>query len=531
MRQNRFFALFGFCLALLLAVFGTVSVSAEPFVLEGGDEYPLTQGWFQGRSTYYYNFTNAIPTSDGGVTVDTAPIYVLFHENGSAVAGQYNIVDVVPGEAGYSDLWQVHMVTVPNDYVANTATSYADLVSASYPITPTSTYVNCPIVPDGSTLQYSEQGLVQGWHDGNPIYYFDFGLNPVETAPIYAFFYGDGTPVPDQRNVIDVIPGDAGYSAFWRVHMVTVPDDYVANSATSLGDIQTAGYTITPTSMLVNCPVVRTEAPAQVFEKTTGWYQDSSVSYYNFNNPVPSPDGGATVTPAPIYVLFYGDGSPVSGQRNIIDVLPEDAGYSDLWQVHVVTVPDDYVADTIRSYAQIAAGGYTVTPMDIFVNCPVVPEGSSLSDDEIDTTAGWYRGQEVFYFDFGMNPEETAPIYAFFYGDGSPVAGQGNIIDTIPGNADYSAFWQVHMVTVPDDYVPDSIRSEADLLTAGYPIQATDVIVNCPVLLPPTDVSLTGLSGESGRSAVPLTLMLFSGAMVAAVFFYKRRRVAEVEIG
>jgi hypothetical protein len=450
--------------------------------------------------------------------------------NGNPVAGQFNIVDVVPGDVGYSDLWQVHMVTVPNDYVANTAKSYQDLVDASYPISPTMIFVNCPIVPADSTLQYSEQGLTQGWDDGGAVYYFDFGLNPVETAPIYVFFYGDDTMVPGQRNVIDTIPGDADYSAFWRVHKVTVPDDYVANSAASLADIQTAGFTITPTSILVNCPVVRTEAPAQLFNKTDGWYQDSSISYYSFSNPVPSPDGGASVTPAPIYVLFFGDGTPVSGQRNIIDVVPDDSGYSDLWQVHMVTVPDDYVANTIRSYAQIADGGYAVTPLDVFVNCPVVPEGSSLAGGEIDPTAGWYQGQDVFYFDFGMNPEETAPIYVLFYGDGTPVAGQNNIIDTIPGNADYTAFWQVHMVTVPDDYVPNSVTSLAGLVSAAYPIQATDIVVNCPVLLEPTDVSLTGLGGESGGTPLMTLAVLLSGVALATVFMTIRRREVKVEI-
>ncbi|MFZ0546974.1 MAG: hypothetical protein WAM60_16115 [Candidatus Promineifilaceae bacterium] len=524
MRQNRFYALFGLFLAIVLAAFSVVSAFAQPGGLEGGTEYPLTAGWYQGQSTYYYSFDNAVPSSDGGATVDAAPIYVLFHENGNPVDGQFNIVDVVPGDTGYSDLWQVNKVTVPNDYMANTATSYQDLVDASYPITATSTFVNCPIVPDSSTLQYSQQGLTQGWHDGNAVYYFDFGLNPVDTAPIYVFFYGNDTPVPDQRNVIDTIPGESDYSAFWRVNKVTVPDDYVANSATSLSDIQTAGYTVTPTSILVNCPVVRTEEPAQVFNKTDGWYQDQSISYYSFSNPIPSSDGGASVTPAPIYVLFFGDGTPVPGQRNIVDDVPGDSDYSDLWQVNVVTVPDNYVANTIRSYAQIVDGSYTVTPMDIFVNCPVVPEDSTLSGGEMGLTAGWYRGQNVYYFDFGPNPVDTAPIYVLFYGDSTPVPGQDNIIDVMPGDPDYSAFWQVNAVTVPDDYVPNSVTSAAGLMTAGYPIQTTDILVNCPVVLPPTDVSLTGFSGES--SGVPMTagLILLSGMVFTAAFFTIRRR-------
>jgi hypothetical protein len=506
-------------LTLLAFVFSSMGVRAA-----GAEEFPLTYGWYEGRSTFYYNFSNPIPSADGGLTVTPAPIYVFFYADDTMVAGQHNIIDVVPGDAGYSDLWQVHKVTVPDDYVADTIRSYADIVSAGYPVTATDIYVNCPVVPAASTLQYSQQPLTQGWYQDAEVYYFDFGPNSLETAPIYVLFYGDNTPVAGQRNIIDTVPGEPDYSAFWRVHMVTVPDDYVVNSATSLADIQAAGYTITPTTMLVNCPVVRTEEPAQTFGLTDGWYDHRPVTYYNFNNPVPSPDGGATVIPAPIYVLFYDDGTPVPGQNNIIDVVPGDDGYSDLWQVHQVTVPDDYSANSVRSYAQIVAAGYSVTPLEMYVNCPVVPEGSSLSGGEPGLTAGWYRGQSVFYFDFGLNPTASAPIYVFFYDDGMPVAGQNNVIDTIPGLPNYSAFWQVHMVTVPDDYVANSATSLMDIMAAGYTITPTDILVNCPVeMLEPTDVALSSF-GQTNAPAPALLLVAVGGGIALLWLALNRKR-------
>jgi hypothetical protein len=504
-------------LALLAFGLSSVRVTAA-----GAEEFPLTYGWYEGRSTFYYNFTNPIPSSDGGATVTPAPIYAFFYADDTPVPGQHNVVDVVPGDAGYSDLWQVHKVTVPDDYVADTIRSYADIVSAGYPMTATSIYVNCPVVPAGSTLQYSQQPLTQGWYEDSELYYFDFGSNSQATAPIYVLFYDDSTPVPGQRNIIDTIPGEPDYSAFWRVHMVTVPDDYVANSARSLADIQAAGYTITPTAMLVNCPVVRTEEPAQSFDLTDGWYDHRPVTYYNFNNPIPSPDGGASVTPAPIYALFYDDGTPVPNQNNIIDILPGDAGYSDLWQIHQVTVPDSYVANSVHSYAQIEAVGYPVTPLDVYVNCPVVPEGSSLAGGEPSLTQGWYRGQTVFYFDFGLNPTDSAPIYVLFHGDGTPVAGQHNIVDTIPGLPDYSAFWQVHMVTVPDDYVVNSATSLMDIMAAGYPVTPTDILVNCPFnMLEPTDVTLSSFRNANAASTTPL---LLAAVGTIALFLLALRR-------
>ena len=50
------------------------------------------------------------------------------------------------------------------------------------------------------------------------------------------------------------------------------------------------------------------------------------VTYYNFDI--------RPTAPAPIYVLFRtGETAPVTGQLNIIDVLPGEPGYNDFWQV------------------------------------------------------------------------------------------------------------------------------------------------------------------------------------------------------
>ncbi|MCB0250597.1 MAG: hypothetical protein KDI07_18625, partial [Anaerolineae bacterium] len=64
------------------------------------------------------------------------------------------------------------------------------------------------------------------------------------------------------------VPGQMNYSAFWQVHKVTVPDDYVADSATSLSDLQAASYPITPTNILVNCPIVMQPTAVNVVQFT-----------------------------------------------------------------------------------------------------------------------------------------------------------------------------------------------------------------------------------------------------------------------
>jgi len=254
--------------AILVLATLVFAASALPAAAQG-QTYELTQGWYEGRQTFYYDFGANTQATEDGEQVITAPIYVPitgFDDEGNPqmVEGQYNIVGVVPGDPGYSDLWEVIFVTVPADYEANTFTSVEDILNSGYETTVPGVLVNCPIVPEGSTLAEGGAPLVQGWYEGEAIYYFDFGPHPRETAPIYAFITGfddEGNPqfVEGQANVIGVIPGDPGYSDFWYVNLVTVPADYEANSITSVEEVMASGYEITQPGLLVNCPVLRTE--------------------------------------------------------------------------------------------------------------------------------------------------------------------------------------------------------------------------------------------------------------------------------
>src|SRR3546814_6667762 len=89
------------------------------------------------------------------------------------------------------------------------------------------------------------------------------------------------------------------------------------------------------------------------------------------------------------------DGSPrfVEGQHNIVDVVPGDEGYSDLWQVNLVVVPEEYKADSVTSRADLNAMSYEVMTTDLLVNCPIVPAGSALEGAE-ELVQGWYRSEE-----------------------------------------------------------------------------------------------------------------------------------------
>ncbi|HLI51932.1 MAG TPA: hypothetical protein VKU87_09050, partial [Thermomicrobiaceae bacterium] len=58
------------------------------------------------------------------------------------------------------------------------------------------------------------------------------------------------------------------------------------------------------------------------------------------------------------------------------------------------------------------------------------------------------------------------------------VPGQLNIYDSVPGMERYSPIWQFNYVVVPPGYQPNTLRSEGDCLTSGYPIYRSQVFEN-----------------------------------------------------
>jgi hypothetical protein len=58
------------------------------------------------------------------------------------------------------------------------------------------------------------------------------------------------------------------------------------------------------------------------------------------------------------------------------------------------------------------------------------------------------------------------------------VPGQYNIYDSVPGMENYSPLWQFNYVVVPRDYEPNTLRSEADCLSSGYPVEKSTIVEN-----------------------------------------------------
>jgi hypothetical protein len=237
--------------------------------------------------------------------------------------------------------------------------------------------------------------ITQGFGPGSEIVqYYNFDVQPTLSAPIFVLFReGENTPVADQLNIIDVIPGDAGYNDFWHVHKITVPEDYVANSMTSLADLIENDFAMERTNMIVNCPVVPEGSTADLrFRQEEnnglirGWYRDQVVFYFSFEEKklvVDLPAEGHPEVPLSDILVTFNinpgepDGGPASGfmtelnsdqTHNVVQTIPADDLYSPFWDVDVYDNADfDNVSDWPSAQAaNLLAEGAAL------VNCPIV---------------------------------------------------------------------------------------------------------------------------------------------------------------
>lgn len=243
-----------------------VNFDSGPFITRGFGP--------DGQRVAYYNFDVQPVTG--------APIFVFFREGESApVAGQLNVINVIPGDQGYNDFWRVTRVIVPSNYVANSVTSSQGIISAGYRTEATTMIVSCPVVPEGSTailrLSGESNALTRGWYKDQIVFYFTFeekaltvnASGYVPLSPIYVTFNIN----PDQpnggppsgfkqepgslqtHNVVATIPSSMSYSPLWVVNV------YDNTNFGSVSNLMTAQSTriLGAGVANVNCPVVQVQ--------------------------------------------------------------------------------------------------------------------------------------------------------------------------------------------------------------------------------------------------------------------------------
>ena len=220
-------------------------------VARTAQKQPVVRGFYEGKTVRYYNF-GPIKLKPGN---KLAPIWTV--TNG--VAGQHNIIDTVPGEKGYTPLWQVTKVTWAAGKTPRLLKS-ADAVkkaaaAGEVTIARTSTVVNCPVLGFG-------QKKVAGFSGGHVIHYYD--PRPVKVAPgntvlpLYTVTNG----VAGQHNVTrdTIAVGQTAYPPLWAISKVTWKPGARRHLLTSYAAIKKAAaagqVTLKKTPLVVNCPLI-----------------------------------------------------------------------------------------------------------------------------------------------------------------------------------------------------------------------------------------------------------------------------------
>jgi hypothetical protein len=227
-------------------------------------EVPVQVGWFRDRQITYHTFgVTAAPVAVGRVIW---PIHG-FDMSGRPVAirGQRPIFSSLPGLSGYSGVWRLaYLVTADNvqpNVIRDLASAEALVRRGRASMRETDLTFNLPIVPQGSRLARDSMATMDGWYEGRPVQFFDFGPSSVNPNPMLGFVRGqeaDGQPafIPDQFSVVDTLPAASPYGDLWELRLVQADNAFVPNSIKSSSALARTSLRVDPTVTIRNAPIV-----------------------------------------------------------------------------------------------------------------------------------------------------------------------------------------------------------------------------------------------------------------------------------
>lgn len=267
--------------------------------------------------------------------------------------------------------------------------------------------------------------LVAGFSKGQIAWYRLIGPTNSSVNPVYFFQYPSGGAVQGQKPIIDVKPGDKGYTHFWELHNVTVSDNYTPNTIKSLATLnraQKAGLvTITDSKRAINGPLVARNVKITVVNGEPQflpvWYRTETATMAVFETNLPS----GAVPSVPIWLIQRASDncplleavcnkdlnhdSDIKDSNDLIDTTPGQPGYFPLWSVSILHVKDAYLpngfpspfpldpatlktqgmftslgdaqadqANPTPTYVNLTVGDKGLTSVGL-VNCPALPLG------------------------------------------------------------------------------------------------------------------------------------------------------------
>ena len=222
---------------------------------------------------YHFDVRNQVP----------APVYFFFDRRDDLITTQLPVFDVLPGEEGYNDFWQVFQVRVlESDYLANSLTSLQDILDGGHEIVSTEEVINAVMVPPGSRASRrfdvaTPNALHNGWYQGQIVKYLlfenasstaqvDFGGERINTPLMYGFFENDrnetegfaiDSATQATHNVFSSLPGLEGYAPLWAVQIFRLAVfDRVQDVASALEETGIEENLIIVPNLFVNAPIV-----------------------------------------------------------------------------------------------------------------------------------------------------------------------------------------------------------------------------------------------------------------------------------
>lgn len=259
---------------------------------------------------------------------------------------------------------------------------FALLVAACAPPAPAPVGPVQPVIaPPGLPTTAQVYAVETGWHNNQPVRYYNFGVNTTLDAleptrvlvePVWVFITGfDANEAPvrlaGQGSLFATSVGAPDYSDLWQVHAVTAPADYPPDTLRSVSALTASGWPVERLPMLVNCPFVPpgSRLADDALPLLPGWVAEQPVAYFDF--------GVTRAQPGNVYVWVNGlgaDGQPdlAANAPVIFDSKRGDPNYSDFRRVHWVQVGGNLNPASVRSASDLPASAISAT--DLIVNYP-----------------------------------------------------------------------------------------------------------------------------------------------------------------
>lgn len=225
---------------------------------------------------------------------------------------------------------------------------------------------------------------LRGFAEGQPIRYFNVeGPNADFIAPMYEVIGPDDKRIG--RRIIDVIPGDTGYTPWWRLTKVRTTAkfdalDPMARPRIWSRDAIDAGLTLgylqapEPTTQVYDCPVLKAgtkirvdDGPDDLVGTDWVWYRNLHVDWACFSGTKEVPTDRRQMPVYPVHVLQRIDeplpiyelaiGADLDGDGLLVNsnnIFPNTVGgerYSPFWFVALVRTEANYISIDTSSTA------------------------------------------------------------------------------------------------------------------------------------------------------------------------------------